>query len=87
MVVKNNWLQMSLITAALDELNLDYIPSAGNFICIKVGDADRVDQYLLKNGIITRPVGNYKMAEHLRISLGTSEENQMFINHIKDYFS
>ncbi len=56
-------------------LGLDYIPSCGNFICVRVGDASRVYQQLLKRGIIVRPVANYGLPEHLRVSVGTEAQN------------
>jgi histidinol-phosphate aminotransferase len=60
---------------ACEELGLDYLPSVGNFICIKVGDGLQVYEALLREGVIVRPVANYGMPEYLRISIGTVEEN------------
>ncbi|MBF0265188.1 MAG: histidinol-phosphate transaminase [Gammaproteobacteria bacterium] len=91
-VSKNNWLEMEVLTKALNKLSLNYIPSAGNFISVnfdkvKNGDAQKVDQYLLTKGIIVRPVGNYGMNNYLRISLGTSYENQKLIDALEGYLS
>jgi histidinol-phosphate aminotransferase len=30
-------------------------------------------------GIIVRPVGNYELPEHLRVTLGTVEQNDRFL--------
>ena len=34
---------------------------------------------LLRRGIIVRPVGNYGLPEHLRVTLGTPEQNDRFL--------
>ncbi|MBE9527219.1 MAG: histidinol-phosphate transaminase [Proteobacteria bacterium] len=72
-----NWQGMSMLCNRFKQLKLDYIPSAGNFICVKVG-SNSADIYekLLHEGVITRPVANYQMSEYLRISIGTMDENQ-----------
>ena len=71
------------LTQAFDELGLTYLPSAGNFVLVKVGDDDgagaRINLELLKCGIIVRPVGNYGLPQWLRISIGLPEENAAFI--------
>ena len=35
---------------------------------------------LLRKGIIVRPVGNYQLPEHLRVTLGTVEQNDRFLS-------
>ena len=60
-------------------LGLAYIPSAGNFVCVRVGDAGRVYRELLRRGIIVRPVANYGLPEHLRVSVGTEAQNARFL--------
>ncbi len=62
-------------------LGLEYIPSYGNFITIRVGKAPEVYKKLLKRGVIVRPVGGgYGLPEHLRVTIGTADENQRFLN-------
>ncbi|MDO5058223.1 MAG: histidinol-phosphate transaminase [Lautropia sp.] len=56
-------------------LGLDYVPSWGNFLLVKVGDAAAVNDAMLRAGVIVRPVGNYGLPEWLRISVGLPEEN------------
>jgi histidinol-phosphate aminotransferase len=60
-------------------LGLDYIPSFGNFITIRVGKAGEIYKRLLKRGVIVRPVSGYGLPEHLRVTVGTPEENQRFL--------
>ncbi|MBI5331476.1 MAG: histidinol-phosphate transaminase [Betaproteobacteria bacterium] len=70
---------MAQLTAGFRQLGLDSIPSAGNFVCVRVGDAARVNRELLQRGIIVRPVGNYGLPEHLRVSIGLPEQNARFL--------
>ncbi len=68
---------MLQLQAGFEQLGLDYIPSVGNFISVDVGrPAMPVYQALLQQGVIVRPVVNYQMPEHLRISIGLAQENQ-----------
>jgi histidinol-phosphate aminotransferase len=65
----------------LDGLNLEYIPSVGNFIAFNTGrDGQQVYQALLREGVIVRPIGNYGMPNYLRVSVGLSNENQRFLD-------
>jgi histidinol-phosphate aminotransferase len=66
------------------ELGLDFIPSVGNFITIDLGrEAAAVDQALLREGVITRPVANYGLPNHLRISIGLPDENARCLAALK----
>jgi histidinol-phosphate aminotransferase len=75
------------MTAAFEELGLEYVPSFGNFVLVRVGDDDgagaRVNVALLKQGVIVRPVGNYGLPQWLRISIGLPQENAAFIEALK----
>lgn len=64
---------------AFEQLGLDYIPSAGNFVTVRVGPAAEINDQLLRRGIIVRPVANYELPEHLRISVGSEKENRRCI--------
>jgi histidinol-phosphate aminotransferase len=72
---------MAQLTASFEARGLAYIPSAGNFVTVDVGQpAGPVYQALLREGVIVRPVGNYGMPHHLRVTIGTEAENQMFLD-------
>ena len=82
--VELNWRGMALLRDGFEQLNLDYIPSAGNFICVKIGEhCTEIYEKLLYAGVITRPVANYQMAEYLRISVGRMDENQRVLDALK----
>jgi histidinol-phosphate aminotransferase len=75
------------LTQAFDAMGLEYVPSHGNFVLVRVGADDgagaRVNLELLKRGVIVRPVGNYGLPQWLRISIGLPEENAGFIDALK----
>jgi histidinol-phosphate aminotransferase len=61
-------------------LRLEFIPSYGNFITIRVGKAAEIYKRLLRRSVIVRPVGGgYGLPEHLRVTIGTPEENEKFL--------
>jgi histidinol-phosphate aminotransferase len=70
---------MRQITQGLKTQGIDYIPSHGNFLCFRAGAAMQVYEKLLRLGVIVRPVGGYKMPEHLRVSVGLPGENERFL--------
>ena len=74
---------MLQITRGLDELELQYIPSFGNFLSFRVGDAAKVYQRLLQAGVIVRPIANYGMPEYLRVSIGLFAENARFLEALQ----
>jgi histidinol-phosphate aminotransferase len=61
----------------------------GNFVCIDVVDsslgstAAAVYDALLHEGVIVRPVANYGMPRHLRVTLGLPEENARFLDALQ----
>jgi len=71
------------LTEAFDKLGLEYVPSYGNFVLVRVGNdddaGDRVNVALLKQGVIVRPVGNYGLPQWLRVTIGLPEENEAFL--------
>lgn len=84
---------MAQLTTGLDELQLPYITSAGNFVAvefpperIKLSTQDIYDA-LLKLGVIVRPVAPYEMPNHLRISIGLEHENEACLKALKQVLS
>lgn len=75
---------MHLLTEAFSALGLEFIPSAGNFVCVDLGcPAAAIYERLLREGIIARPVANYGMPNHLRVTVGQPDENRRFIEALK----
>lgn len=73
------------LTEGFDRMGLTYIPSAGNFVAVEVGEAAAgVYQALLARGVIVRPVAGYGMPRHLRVSVGLPEENERFLDALAE---
>ncbi|MFN7835013.1 MAG: histidinol-phosphate transaminase [Burkholderiaceae bacterium] len=74
---------LRLLEAGFRALQLEFVPSAGNFVLVKVGNTpdagQRVFVELLRRGIIVRPVGNYGLPQWLRVSVGLPAENAAFL--------
>ncbi len=66
-----------------ERLGLEYIPSYGNFITVRVGDAARIYEELLVHGVIVRPIAGYGMPEYLRITVGLPEHNTRFLSALE----
>lgn len=78
--VELNKLGMKQLKIGLDKLKMKYIPSLGNFITIDVErNAVEVYQQLLHQGVIVRPLGAYDMPTFIRVTIGTSEQNKLFL--------
>ena len=73
---KNNQRGLKLYSKTLKKLGLEYVPSTANFVLVRVGDGLKVFSGLQKLGVITRPMAGYQLPEWIRISIGTSEENE-----------
>ena len=71
---------MVQMTQGLSQLGLEYIPSFANFVSFKVANAAQVNQQLLQNGVIVRPIANYAMPDYLRVSIGLFSENARFLS-------
>src|SRR5688572_928553 len=69
------------VAARLTRLGTRVVPSAGNFLLLHAGpNARQRFDALLRRGVIVRPVGNYQLPEHLRVTLGTIEQNDRFLS-------
>jgi histidinol-phosphate aminotransferase len=81
---ENNLKGMKQIEAGIKALGLSWIPSYGNFITIDVGDGPKVFQALLRRGVIVRPIANYGLPKHVRVTIGLPEENTRFLAALKE---
>ena len=69
---------------AFDEAGITYIPTQGNFITIDLHrEAAPVYNALLRQGVIVRPIKGYGLPNHLRITIGTPEQNERLIAALK----
>jgi histidinol-phosphate aminotransferase len=68
----------------LARLGIATAPSAGNFVLADLGrPAASCYQALLRAGVIVRPVANYGLPNHLRITVGLPEQNERFLGAMR----
>lgn len=82
--VELNSVELERVAAACTQLGFGVVPSVGNFLLVDMGrDAQPLFEALLREGVIVRPVANYGLPNHLRISIGTAAENDRFIGALE----
>ncbi len=81
---KANDAGMLQLETGFRQLGLEWIPSRGNFIAVNFArDAAPINQALLREGVIVRPMAGYGMPTFLRISIGTEQENARFLDVLR----
>lgn len=69
----------------LRAMGLRVIPSVGNFVTFDTGtDVNAVHDRLQRQGIIARPVENYGLPRHLRVTVSTAEDNERFLAALRE---
>jgi histidinol-phosphate aminotransferase len=76
---ENNRRGLAKYEQACRDLGLEFVPSAANFILIRVGEGQKVFVDLQKKGVIARPMQGYGLPEWIRVSVGTDAENERCI--------
>ncbi len=74
-----NLAERDRLQQAFGERGLSYVPSAANFVLVRVGDGAAITAALLREGVIIRPVGGYGLPEWVRVSVGLPAENTRFL--------
>ena len=74
---------LDFLAGEFKKLKLDYVPSHGNFVLLRVGKGQEVFKRLLSQGVIVRPMGGYQFPEHIRVTVGTMAENRKFIEALQ----
>ena len=65
-------------------MGLEHIPSVGNFVTVSLPrDGAAVYEALLREGVIVRPVANYGLPGHIRVTVGTEAENARFLQALE----
>lgn len=81
--VRMNRTGMERLERGLKALGLEFIPSCANFLSFRVSRARMVYEKLLRLGVIVRPLANYDMPDHLRVTIGTPKENEKFLKALR----
>jgi len=71
---------MAQLRSGLSGFGFRVPASAGNFVFVDLGrPATAVNDALLRQGVIVRPVANYDLPNHLRITIGTVAQNERLL--------
>jgi len=80
---RTNTRGLRLFSRVFRRLKLEFVPSAANFVLVRVGEGARVFNELQQLGVIVRPMAGYGLPEWIRISVGTPKENQRCLEALK----
>jgi histidinol-phosphate aminotransferase len=78
---------MAFLRAACERLGLPVVPSRANFLLVDVDQGAEVYGGLLRQGVIVRPMVAYRFPRHIRVSVGTMEENRRFVTALERVLS
>lgn len=79
---------MQQLEEGLRALGLSWIASKGNFIAVDFArDTAAINQALLREGVIVRPMAGYRMPNFLRVSIGLPKENARFLEALAKVLS
>jgi histidinol-phosphate aminotransferase len=80
-VLTNNTEQSARLAAAMAELGYRVVPTWANFLYCELGeDATQVATQLQAEGVIIRPLGPWGAPTAIRITIGTPQQNEIFLN-------
>jgi histidinol-phosphate aminotransferase len=65
------------LTKELAALGLEVWPTDANFLLVRAGAG--AYERLLREGVIVRPLAGFGLPEHVRITIGTKEENERLV--------
>lgn len=75
-----NRVGLDYLQAACERLGLPFVPSQANFLLIEIGcECARVQQEILKRGVLVRTGEVFGMPHFLRVNTGTPEQNERFV--------
>ncbi len=80
---QNNQLGLQQLSEYLDSKSVQYIPSVANFLTVRFGErSNEIYQSLLQQGVILRPLANYGLAEFLRVTIGTPQQQAVLMQKL-----
>ena len=77
-----NALERLFVCEQLDAIGLGYFPSETNFVYVYTDQS--VTAKLISNGIVVRQMKLTGFADAFRITLGTREDNEFFLETLKE---
>jgi histidinol-phosphate aminotransferase len=86
--IEMNGSQRDGLTKELAARGLTPLPSQANFITFDCGvTSTPIFEALLREGVIVRPLASYALPEHLRVTVGTPEDNARFLDALDTVFA
>jgi histidinol-phosphate aminotransferase len=83
-VVENNVTQSRVLAQGLSGLGYRVVPTAANFVYCDLGeDAAAVANRLQEEGVAVRPLGHWGAPNCIRVTVGTPEQNQAFLQAVR----
>lgn len=77
--------ERAFLYKSFEAIGVRYEPSFTNFILVKVNmDSSSVAQGLMKRGVIVRDMKVWGMDQYVRVTIGSKEENRLFIRALKE---
>ncbi|MEQ8347820.1 MAG: histidinol-phosphate transaminase [Sneathiellaceae bacterium] len=79
------------LTAALTAIGLSVPPSVGNFLLVRfpggAAQADAANAFLSRRGVLLRAMGAYGLADSLRATIGSDDENRAVIDTLTEFMA
>ena len=72
------------LTTELRGLGLDVLPSAANFLLVRVGDAATMRDRLLRRGVCVRACTDFGLPEHVRVGVRTPAECALLVRAVRE---
>jgi histidinol-phosphate aminotransferase len=84
LALRNNAEQSHVLTEGISEFGYRVVPTWANFLYCEIGDdAAAMAKRLQENGVIIRPLVPWGAPTAIRITIGTPEQNQFFLQTFK----
>ncbi|MHB8755491.1 MAG: histidinol-phosphate transaminase [Candidatus Acidiferrales bacterium] len=82
--IEANRAGLAQLGTGLREMGVKFVPSVANFILVQVGgNGDALAEEMTKLGVIVRPMGWMGFPDAIRVSVGTTEENDVFLRALE----
>lgn len=83
-VLGNTWKGKRFLYGAMKSMSVSFVPSEANYILIKIGPrAESLTKHLFDERILVRWMGAYGLPEYIRVTIGTMEENSLFVEALR----
>jgi histidinol-phosphate aminotransferase len=74
---------LAYLEKELKSLGTPFVPAVTNFMLVEVGEGRKVFAALQREGVIVRPMDGYGLPRHVRITVGTRQENEKCIRALR----